>query len=319
MARIDKQSKDNTLKSDDVELDNGGINSNGRNDMTSIALPILSQDAGLARYLDEIKKVPMLSEQEEKDLARKWHEEKDLESAQKLVTSHLRLVAKIAQQFKGYGLPMTDMISEGNVGLMIAVKKFNPNKGFRLATYAMWWIRATIQDYVLKSWSMVKIGTSSAQKKLFFNLKKIKSRLYNMNEGRLPANVNEVIADELNLSPNDVRDMDMRMSGGDIYLNSHTSNSDDDGGEVIDVIASPDESHEISILDNQEYDFRKRKFTKAFSTLNPREQEVIEARRLSEKPETLEVLGARYGVSSERIRQIEEKALEKLTKAVGNY
>lgn len=308
----------NTLKSENTELSSNSQVKEGDCDMGNIYLPALSQDAGLVRYLEEIKKFPMLTDQEEKELAFKWYEEKDLEAAQKLVTSHLRLVAKIAQQFKGYGLPMTDMISEGNIGLMTAVKKFNPNKGFRLATYAVWWIRAMIQDYILKSWSMVKIGTSSAQKKLFFNLKKIKSRLYNMNLGQLPANSDSIIAKELDLSERDVRDMDMRMSGGDIYLHSHTSSSDDDTGEIIDIIPSSDESHETTILEDQDYQYKKGKFEEALLQLNPREQEIVEARRLKDKPDTLEVLSERYGVSSERIRQIEEKAIQKLTQAVGN-
>jgi len=291
-------------------------NSEGEN-MSNIMLPAISQESGLSRYLEEIKKFPMLSEEEEKDLAHKWHDEKDVLAAQKLVTSHLRLVAKIAQQFKGYGLPVADMISEGNVGLMIAVKKFNPNKGFRLATYAMWWIRATIQDYVLKSWSMVKIGTSAAQKKLFFNLKKIKNKLVNLHNGSVPANSNDIIATELGLSVSEVNEMDMRMNGGDVYLNSRSTN-DEDSGEIIDVIVSPEPSHELTILDAQESNYKKAKLKNALLTLNQREQEIIQERRLSENPTTLKVLGNRYGVSSERIRQIEEKALKKLTAEVNN-
>jgi len=312
MEKKDKIVKDLNLQ--EPELHTGG-NENSGDSMSSISLPVLSQDAGLSRYLDEIKKFPMLSAQEEQDLAQKWHQEKDLEAAQKLVTSHLRLVAKIAQQFRGYGLPMTDMISEGNVGLMIAVKKFDPNKGFRLATYAMWWIRATIQDYILKSWSMVKIGTSAAHKKLFFNLRKMKNRLFNIHNGQIPANANDIIAKDLDLSKEEVSEMDMRMSGGDIYLNSHTS-SDDDSGEIIDVIASPGESHEVTILENQEYNYKKDKFNQALQKLTQREQEILFERRLKDDPTTLEVLGARYGVSSERIRQIEEKAIKRLQEEV---
>ncbi len=312
MEKKDKIAKDLNLQ--EPELHTGG-NENSGDSMSSISLPVLSQDAGLSRYLDEIKKFPMLSAQEEQDLAQKWHQEKDLEAAQKLVTSHLRLVAKIAQQFRGYGLPMTDMISEGNVGLMIAVKKFDPNKGFRLATYAMWWIRATIQDYILKSWSMVKIGTSAAHKKLFFNLRKMKNRLFNIHNGQIPANANDIIAKDLDLSKEEVSEMDMRMSGGDIYLNSHTS-SDDDSGEIIDVIASPGESHEVTILENQEYNYKKDKFNQALQKLTQREQEILFERRLKDDPTTLEVLGARYGVSSERIRQIEEKAIKRLQEEV---
>ncbi len=312
MEKKDKIVKDLNLQ--EPELHTGG-NENSGDSMSSISLPVLSQDVGLSRYLDEIKKFPMLSAQEEQDLAQKWHQEKDLEAAQKLVTSHLRLVAKIAQQFRGYGLPMTDMISEGNVGLMIAVKKFDPNKGFRLATYAMWWIRATIQDYILKSWSMVKIGTSAAHKKLFFNLRKMKNRLFNIHNGQIPANANDIIAKDLDLSKEEVSEMDMRMSGGDIYLNSHTS-SDDDSGEIIDVIASPWDSHEVTILENQEYNYKKDKFNQALQKLTQREQEILLERRLKDDPTTLEVLGARYGVSSERIRQIEEKAMKRLQEEV---
>lgn len=306
------------LKNQKSELDNSYESEKEGTKMSNMTLPVLSQDAGLVRYLDEIKKFPVLTEEEERDLAFKWHDEKDMESAQKLVTSHLRLVAKIAQQFRGYGLPVTDMISEGNVGLMIAVKKFDPNKGFRLATYAMWWIRATIQDYILKSWSMVKIGTSATQKKLFFNLKKIKNRLQHINDGQMPANADAVIASELNLPEDAVRDMNMRMSGGDLYLNSNAYGSDDDSGEVIDTIPASEESHENIILEDQEYNYKKDKFSKALSELNQREQDIIKERRLADKPATLEALGAKYGVSSERVRQIEEKALKKLTEAVGN-
>jgi RNA polymerase sigma-32 factor len=312
MEKNEKIAKD--LNSEESALHTSS-NGNSEDSMSSMSLPILSQDAGLSRYLDEIKKFPMLTAEEEQDLAHKWHKEQDLEAAQKLVTSHLRLVAKIAQQFRGYGLPMTDMISEGNVGLMIAVKKFDPNKGFRLATYAMWWVRATIQDYILKSWSMVKIGTSAAHKKLFFNLKKMKTRLYHANNGQIPANANDMIAKELDLSKAEVAEMDMRMSGGDVYLNS-PAHSEDDSGEVIDVIASPVESHELTILNDQEYAYKREKFNAALQKLSQREQEILFERRLKDDPTTLEVLGARYGISSERIRQIEEKAIKRLQEEV---
>lgn len=281
----------------------------------SFALPILSQDAGLIRYLEEIKKFPMLSEEEELELAFRWYNEQDIEAAQKLVTSHLRYVAKIAMQFRGYGLPMIDVISEGNIGLMTAVKKFDPNRGFRLSTYSMWWIKATIQDYILKSWSMVKMGTSAAHKKLFFNLRKIKAKLIHANNGTLPANQNDLIAKELDVSPHDVAEMNLRMTGGDASLNSFAYGEDDDV-EVIDLIAEPSENPESEVIEQFDYNSRKAKFERALLTLNEREQDIIKLRKLREEPVTLDDLSQKYGVSSERIRQIEEKALEKLQKAV---
>ncbi|MFI4983721.1 MAG: RNA polymerase sigma factor RpoH [Rickettsiales bacterium] len=281
----------------------------------SFTLPILSQDAGLIRYLEEIKKFPMLSEEEELELAYRWYEKQDIEAAQKLVTSHLRLVAKIAMQFRGYGLPMIDVISEGNIGLMTAVKKFDPNRGFRLSTYSMWWVKAMIQDYILKSWSMVRMGTSAAHKKLFFNLRKIKSKLTNANQGTLPANHNELIAKELDVSEHDVAEMNLRMTGGDASLNARAYGEDDDV-EVIDLVAEPSINPENEVIEQFDYDSRKAKFDRAMLTLNEREQDIIKLRKLSEEPVTLEDLSNKYGVSSERIRQIEEKALEKLQKAV---
>lgn len=290
---------------------------NGENKIPNISLPILSQDASLVRYLDEIKKFPLLSAEEEFTLASRWKNYQDVEAAQKLVTSHLRYVAKIAMQFRGYGLPMTDIIAEGNIGLMIAVKKFDPDKGFRLSTYSMWWIKATIQDYILKSWSMVKMGTSAAQKKLFFNLRKIRSKLLQANNGAVPADESELIAKELDVSKHDVDDMKARMSGADTSLNAYVH--DEDGSdEVIDTVAAPVESHEMTILEQNDYDYKKKKFENAMRLLNEREQEVIYQRRLKEIPETLESIGQRLGVSSERIRQIEEKALQKLRQAVTN-
>lgn len=288
---------------------------NGENKLPNISLPILSQDASLVRYLDEIKKFPLLSAEEEFTLASRWKNYQDVEAAQKLVTSHLRYVAKIAMQFRGYGLPMTDIIAEGNIGLMIAVKKFDPDKGFRLSTYSMWWIKATIQDYILKSWSMVKIGTSAAQKKLFFNLRKIRSKLLHVNKGVIPVDESELIAKELDVSKHDVDDMKARMSGADTSLNAYV-HDEDSGDEVIDTIAAPVESHELTILEQNDYDYKKKKFENAMRLLNEREQEVIYQRRLKEIPETLESIGQRLGVSSERVRQIEEKALQKLRQAV---
>lgn len=284
--------------------------------MSALTLPVLSQGSSLARYLDEIKKFPMLSEKDEHDLAVSWLDKNDIKAAQKLVTSHLRLVAKIAMQFKGYGLPLADIISEGNIGLMIAVKKFDPYKGFRLATYAMWWIKATIQDYVLKSWSIVKMGTSAAHKKLFFNLKKIKNKLFQLHQGQIPANEVELIANELDVSQEDVREMNGRFNNYESSLN--TAAYQDGDVELIDTIAEEENNQEMVLLEAQEKHYQQKKFAKAFALLNEREQHVIQERKLKDKPTTLETLSKKYGVSNERIRQIEERAMEKLQKAVAN-
>jgi RNA polymerase sigma-32 factor len=225
------------------------------------------------------------------------------------------LVAKIASQFKGYGLPMVDLISEGNIGLMIAVKKFDPFKGYRLSTYAMWWIKATIQDYVLRSWSMVKMGTSSVQKKLFFNLRKIKNKLFQLNQGRIPVNETELIAQELEVSKEDVAEMNDRFSQFESSLNDYTN--DEGSVEVLDTIASPD-NHEDALMETQELDYQRQKFSQAFAKLNEREQDIIQKRKLTEKPYTLDVLSKTYGISTERVRQIEERALEKLKQMVMN-
>lgn len=279
-----------------------------------INLPILSQDAGLVRYLEEIKKFPVLTETEENELALKWYNDGDIEAAQKLVTSHLRLVAKIAMQYRGYGLPMIDVISEGNIGLMTAVKKFDPRMGNRLSTYAMWWIKATIQDYVLKSWSMVKMGTSAAHKKLFFNLRKIKNKLFQANNGQVPANEIELIAKELDVSKEDVADMNARFTTHEASLNDQAYG--DDEVEVIDTIAEPSESHEIQIIENDDFNYKKQKFANAMLTLNERERDIIQSRRLLEKPAKLEELSVKYGISAERVRQIEDRAFQKLKQAV---
>lgn len=276
-------------------------------------LPALSQESELSAYLNKIKSFPMLSEKEEQELTMKWFKEEDIKAAQTLVTSHLRLVAKIATQFKGYGLPMADLISEGNIGLMTAVKKFDPFKGYRLATYAMWWIKATMQDYILKSWSMVKMGTSSVQKKLFFNLKKVKNKLFQLNQGRIPVNETELIAAELEVSKEDVAEMNDRFNQFGSSLNDYTN--DEDSIEILDTIASPD-NHEDTFIEAQALDYQRQKFNKAFAQLTTREQDIIQKRKLTEKPYTLDVLSKIYGISNERIRQIEERALEKLKKMV---
>ena len=279
-------------------------------------LPILSSEGNLAFYLQEIKKFPLLSAQEEFMLAKRFKEHGDTKAAHKLVTSHLRLVAKIAMGYRGYGLPITDLISEGNVGIMKAVKKFDPDKGFRLATYAMWWIRAQIQEYVLHSWSLVKIGTTAAQKKLFFNLRKLKNQLQSINDGKLsPDNVRE-IANRLDVKEAEVADMENRLFSGDQSLNVQVADEADT--EWQDLIADNTETQDIIVEKKDEYMHRKKLFTKALKILNPREREIVGYRRLMDKPKKLEELSQKYKISRERVRQIEEKALEKLTKEISN-
>ncbi|MDC3131697.1 RNA polymerase sigma factor RpoH [Pelagibacteraceae bacterium] len=279
-------------------------------------LPVLSNEGNLAIYLQEIKKFPMLTAEEEYMLAKRYKEHGDSKAAHKLVTSHLRLVAKIAMGYRGYGLPVTDLISEGNVGIMQAVKKFDPEKGFRLATYAMWWIRAQIQEYVLHSWSLVKIGTTAAQKKLFFNLRKIKNQLVSIESGSLsPENVRE-IATRLDVKEGEVVDMENRLFTGDRSLNIKLGEENDT--EWQDLIEDSKDTHDTIIEKKDELDHRRQLFIKALNTLNPREKEIIELRKLSEKPLKLEELSKKFKISRERVRQIEEKALEKLQKEVLN-
>jgi len=282
--------------------------------MSTINLPILSSEGSLSFYLQEIKKFPILSKEEEYMLAKRYQDNDDTEAAHKLVTSHLRLVAKIAMGYRGYGLPITDLISEGNVGIMQAVKKFDPDKGFRLATYAMWWIRAQIQEYVLRSWSLVKIGTTAAQKKLFFNLKKIKNQLKSINENNLsPENVRE-IASRLDVKEAEVIEMDNRMYAKDHSLNNKVNQ--DIGSEWQDMLVDENETQDITIENKDEYNFRKNLVFKAMNVLNSREKEIIKLRRLSDNPKKLEELSQKFNISRERVRQIEEKALEKLQKEV---
>jgi len=279
-------------------------------------LPVLSSEGNLAFYLQEIKKFPILTADEEFMLAKRFKEHGDTKAAHKLVTSHLRLVAKIAMGYRGYGLPVTDLISEGNVGIMQAVKKFDPDKGFRLATYAMWWIRAQIQEYVLHSWSLVKIGTTAAQKKLFFNLKKLKNQLQSINDGNLdPDNVRE-IANRLDVKEAEVTDMENRLFSGDQSLNVQLKNETET--EWQDLIVDDKETQDIVIEKKDEYLHQKKLLSKALKVLNPREREILEFRRLAEKPKKLEELSKKFKVSRERIRQIEEKAMEKLQKEVSN-
>ena len=279
-------------------------------------LPILSSEGSLSLYLQEIKRFPILTAEEEYMLAKRYKEHGDVEAAHKLVTSHLRLVAKIAMGYRGYGLPVTDLISEGNVGIMQAVKKFDPEKGFRLATYAMWWIRAQIQEYVLHSWSLVKIGTTAAQKKLFFNLRKLKNQLGSIDDGSLsPENVRE-IANRLNVKEAEVKDMEGRLFSGDQSLNvqiGHEANT-----EWQDMIVDDSEAQDKVFEKKDEYLHRKKLFNEALKILNPREKEIIKLRRLRDKPKKLEELSQQFNISRERVRQIEEKAIEKLQKEISN-
>lgn len=273
-------------------------------------LPSLSNEGSLTHYLQQIKKFPMLSQKEEISLARKWIKKGDTDAAHKLVTSHLRLVARIAMGYKGYGLPITELISEGNIGLMQAVKKYDPEKGFRLSTYAMWWIRAAIQEYVLKSWSLVRIGTTAAQKKLFFNLKKLKNQLTSYNDGSLKPDQVKEIAERLDVTEAEVSDMEGRMSGTDYSLNAVVS--EDGVSEWQDWLVDEDADQEVKLAEREELSKRKSLLSKAINILNEREQNIISARKLSEVPKTLEELSKTYKISRERVRQIEEKAFAKL-------
>ena len=283
---------------------------------TNYNLPTLSNEGGLSAYLAQIKKFPMLSAEEEYMLAKNWKERGDIKSAQKLVTSHLRLVAKIAMGYRGYGLPVSELVSEGNIGLMKAVKKFDQDRGFRLATYAMWWIKASIQEYILRSWSLVKMGTTTAQKKLFFNLKKVKNQLSPNSTGDLkPEHVTE-ISKRLNGKEEEVVSMNRRLHGKEKSLNDPVK--DKDGTEWQDWITDNDLDQELKLSQNQELDERRKLMNESMSILNPREKEILSARRLSENISTLDDLSKKYKVSRERIRQIETKAFEKLQKAMLN-
>ncbi len=277
----------------------------------------LSPEQGLSRYLDEIRKFPMLDKDEEFMLAKRWIEHRDQAAAEKMVTSHLRLVAKIAMGYRGYGLPIAEIISEGNVGLMQAVKKFDPEKGFRLSTYAMWWIRAAIQEYVLRSWSLVKMGTTAAQKKLFFNLRRLKGEMKAIDEGDLAPEQVKKIATSLNVKEDEVVSMNRRMSGGgDASLNV-TIGGDDGSAQWQDWLEDENaQSQETLIAETQEHDARMALLEAAMGELNEREQDIIRQRRLSDSPKTLEELADVYKVSRERIRQIEQRAFEKLQKAM---
>ncbi|HTC83386.1 MAG TPA: RNA polymerase sigma factor RpoH [Rhizomicrobium sp.] len=282
--------------------------------MSSRGLPILSGESGLSRYLSEIRKFPLLSPEDEYMFAKRWKEHSDPEAARRLVTSHLRLVAKIAMGYRGYGLPVSEIVSEGNVGLMQAVKRFDPDKGFRLATYAMWWIRASIQEYVLRSWSMVKMGTTAAQKKLFFNLRKAKNNIGAIEEGDLTPDHTATLADQLGVTETEVTEMNRRLSGGDASLNAPLRSESE--SEWQDWLADDTADQETRLAEREELGERHQLLVNAMKDLTERERDIIQARRLQDDPATLEELSQKYGVSRERVRQIEVRAFEKLQRGM---
>jgi RNA polymerase sigma-32 factor len=278
--------------------------------------PLIVFENGLARYLDQIRRFPLLEQQEEYMLAKRWREHGDRAAAHKLVTSHLRLVAKIAMGYRGYGLPISEVISEGNVGLMQAVKRFEPEKGFRLATYAMWWVKAAIQEYILRSWSLVKMGTTANQKKLFFNLRKAKNKISALEDGDMRPDQVKTIAKRLGVPEQDVIDMNRRLSG-DTSLNAPIR-ADGDSGEWQDWLVDETSSQEAQLAESEEYDNRHKALTEALTVLNDRERRIFVARRLADDPLSLEELAEEFRVSRERVRQIEVRAFEKIQKAVKN-
>jgi RNA polymerase sigma-32 factor len=282
--------------------------------MSSRGLPVLAGESGLSRYLSEIRKFPLLTAENEYMYAKRWQEHEDAEAARHLVTSHLRLVAKIAMGYRGYGLPLSEVVAEGNVGLMQAVKRFDPDKGFRLATYAMWWIRAAIQEYVLRSWSMVKLGTTAAQKKLFFNLRKAKNHIGAIEEGDLTPEHTEKLADRLGVTEREVTEMNRRLSGPDSSLNAPLRSESE--SEWQDWLADDTIDQETRLAEREEMGDRHNLLENAMGELTGREQEIIRARRLREEPATLEELSQKFGISRERVRQIEVRAFEKLQKAM---
>jgi RNA polymerase sigma-32 factor len=283
---------------------------------STAALPTLTPEPGFTHYLEEIRRFPMLERQEEYMLAKRWREHGDRGAAHKLVTSHLRLVTKIARDYRGYGLPISEAISEGNVGLMQAVERFEPEKGFRLATYAMWWIKATIQEYILRSWSLVKMGTTANQKKLFFNLRKAQSRISILDDGDMRLDQVKIIARRIGVTETDVIYMNRRLSG-DASLNA-AIREDGDSGEWQDWLVDESPDQETTLAASEEFDNRRKTLSDALSVLNERERRIFEARRLADDPITLEDLAAEFGVSRERVRQIEVRAFEKVQKAVKN-
>lgn len=282
-----------------------------------VPAPALTPEGSLSRYLAEIRKFPLLEKDEEYMLAKRFAEHQDPDAAQQMITSHLRLVAKIAMGYRGYGLPIGEVISEGNVGLMQAVKRFDADKGFRLATYAMWWIRAAIQEYILRSWSLVKIGTTAAQKKLFFNLRRLKGQIDAVDEGDLKPDQVELIAKKLGVTEDEVISMNRRMAGGEASLNSPLGKGEDAGGEWQDWLVDENAVNpEQKLVQDDEYEMRMGLLEDALGTLNEREQHILTERRLKDNPATLEELSQVYGVSRERIRQIEVRAFEKLQKSM---
>jgi RNA polymerase sigma-32 factor len=284
--------------------------------MAAPKVPVLVPEGNLSRYLQEIRKFPMLEYDQEYMLAKSWREHDDIEAAHKLVTSHLRLVAKIAMGYRGYGLPLSELISEGNVGMMQAVKRFDPERGFRLATYAMWWIRASIQEYILHSWSLVKMGTTAAQKKLFFNLRKLKGQMRAIEEGDLHPEQVSKIAETLNVPEDDVVQMNRRLAAPDHSLNAPLRIDGD--GEWQDWLVDETESQETQLANSEELAKRRALLVASMETLNERERHILQERRLKESPTTLEELSQEYGISRERVRQIEVRAFEKLQKAIRN-
>jgi RNA polymerase sigma-32 factor len=282
--------------------------------MSSRGLPVLSGEAGLSRYLSEIRKFPLLTPEDEYMFAKRWQQHQDPEAARRLVTSHLRLVAKIAMGYRGYGLPVSEIVSEGNVGLMQAVKRFDPDKGFRLATYAMWWIRASIQEYVLRSWSMVKMGTTAAQKKLFFNLRKAKSNIGAIEEGDLTPDHTATLADQLGVTETEVTEMNRRLSGPDSSLNAPLRSESE--SEWQDWLTDDTADQETRLAEREEMSDRHELLMDAMKDLTDRERDIIQARRLQDEPATLEELSQKYGVSRERVRQIEVRAFEKLQRGI---
>ena len=286
--------------------------------MAQPQLPTVASDGNLGQYLQDIRKFPMLDADEEYMLAKRWREDGDVHAAHKLVTSHLRLVAKIAMGYRGYGLPMSELISEGNVGMMQAVKRFDPERGFRLATYAMWWIRASIQEYILHSWSMVKMGTTAAQKKLFFNLRKLKGQMKAIDDGDLDPEQVGQISQQLNVAESDVVAMNRRMGAPDHSLNAPLRADGEGDGEWQDWLVDEHPTQENTLADQEELGKRRELLAQAIETLNERERHILNERRLKEEPTTLEDLSQHYGISRERVRQIEVRAFEKLQKSMRN-
>ena len=275
-----------------------------------VSLPVISAENGLQHYMEQIKRFPLLTAKQEYDYGKRWQDHQDKKAAHQLITSHLRLVAKIAMGYRGYGLPVNDLIAEGNIGLMQAVRKFDPERGFRLSTYAMWWIKAAIQEYILHSWSLVKIGTTAAQKKLFFSLRKMKSKLDAYGEGDLSPEHTRAIAEGLSVNEKEVTDMNRRLSGGDSSLNATLAVEGDEQWQ--DMLVDDRANQEAQLIDLDETRHQNKLLTNALDTLNPREREILQARRLQEDPSTLEDLSQVYNISRERVRQIEAKAFEKL-------